>query len=193
MSTAKPSRIWRMARVASLVALLLTLIAWGISSRWSMRYHFGHLEAEDESETPRMMCVDGFAVRLVGGLLRVHGAGSEHRQDSAEAVWVTPLRSPRYGFDERPIVRGRMFSVDDDDDLGVPRGNEPAVEWEARIPLWIPSAVLAVLAVWLCRPMHRVSKGHCPKCNYDLTGNVSGRCPECGTAISTEVERTHDA
>jgi hypothetical protein len=23
--------------------------------------------------------------------------------------------------------------------------------------------------------------GHCPRCNYDLTGNVSGVCPECGT------------
>lgn len=24
----------------------------------------------------------------------------------------------------------------------------------------------------------------CPTCNYDLTGNVSGRCPECGKTIS---------
>lgn len=23
--------------------------------------------------------------------------------------------------------------------------------------------------------------GHCQKCGYDLTGNVSGLCPECGT------------
>ena len=23
--------------------------------------------------------------------------------------------------------------------------------------------------------------GHCVKCGYNLTGNVSGRCPECGT------------
>ena len=22
----------------------------------------------------------------------------------------------------------------------------------------------------------------CPKCGYDLTGNESGRCPECGTS-----------
>lgn len=25
--------------------------------------------------------------------------------------------------------------------------------------------------------------GHCQTCGYDLTGNVSGRCPECGRAI----------
>jgi len=27
--------------------------------------------------------------------------------------------------------------------------------------------------------------GHCPKCDYDLTGNSSGICPECGEAITT--------
>lgn len=25
--------------------------------------------------------------------------------------------------------------------------------------------------------------GHCQKCGYDLTGNVSGVCPECGTPV----------
>lgn len=28
-----------------------------------------------------------------------------------------------------------------------------------------------------------VPPGFCRKCRYDLTGNVSGRCPECGTDI----------
>lgn len=26
----------------------------------------------------------------------------------------------------------------------------------------------------------------CPTCDYDLTGNVSGRCPECGTPVTRE-------
>lgn len=26
--------------------------------------------------------------------------------------------------------------------------------------------------------------GHCTSCGYDLTGNVSGKCSECGTATS---------
>ncbi len=25
--------------------------------------------------------------------------------------------------------------------------------------------------------------GHCETCDYDLTGNTSGTCPECGTPI----------
>jgi hypothetical protein len=27
----------------------------------------------------------------------------------------------------------------------------------------------------------RQASGYCPRCGYDLTGNMSGRCPECGT------------
>ncbi len=30
-----------------------------------------------------------------------------------------------------------------------------------------------------------VEPGHCP-CGYDLTGNTSGKCPECGTLLSPE-------
>jgi hypothetical protein len=29
--------------------------------------------------------------------------------------------------------------------------------------------------------------GHCPFCEYDLRGNASGRCPECGTPIATSA------
>ncbi len=45
-------------------------------------------------------------------------------------------------------------------------------------------AALGGLALWgnlrgvLGR--RRFPAGHCRKCGYDLTGNVSGRCPECG-------------
>ena len=31
---------------------------------------------------------------------------------------------------------------------------------------------------WL--DLRRIPPGHCPHCGYDLTGNVSGKCPECG-------------
>lgn len=33
------------------------------------------------------------------------------------------------------------------------------------------------------RRHHRWSLGHCAHCDYDLTGNMSGTCPECGQYI----------
>jgi len=39
--------------------------------------------------------------------------------------------------------------------------------------------------VELCRqwPARCAELGLCPKCTYDLTGNVSGVCPECGRPV----------
>ncbi len=50
------------------------------------------------------------------------------------------------------------------------------------IPLWVPFLILAVPSAWLFWSDHRRRKraGHCEKCGYDLTGNTSGKCPECG-------------
>ena len=36
---------------------------------------------------------------------------------------------------------------------------------------------------WMVSRRRRVSPGHCRKCRYDLTGNTSGVCPECGEGI----------
>ena len=50
------------------------------------------------------------------------------------------------------------------------------------IPFWlvlVPAAGLALL-LWR-RDRRRPRPGHCP-CGYDLTGNESGVCPECGAA-----------
>jgi hypothetical protein len=33
------------------------------------------------------------------------------------------------------------------------------------------------------RGIVRRDRGLCPACGYDLTGNVSGTCPECGRKI----------
>lgn len=53
------------------------------------------------------------------------------------------------------------------------------------IPFWIvllPIVCLVVLTERRAR-LKRRRVGHCAQCGYDLTGNVSGRCSECGEAI----------
>lgn len=52
-------------------------------------------------------------------------------------------------------------------------------------PLWPILIVTAILpSIWLAKSFRRPKRGCCPECSYDLTGNTSGVCPECGGRIS---------
>ncbi len=51
------------------------------------------------------------------------------------------------------------------------------------LPLWLSMLLTTIPAIILQRILRRPAPGHCPHCNYNLTGNQSGRCPECGKAI----------
>lgn len=73
----------------------------------------------------------------------------------------------------------------------------PRISWDdpppyrfVFVPLWLPFLVLGVPTAILWFPTvirwYRDRKppcGHCQHCGYDLTGNVTGICPECGNAI----------
>lgn len=72
----------------------------------------------------------------------------------------------------------------------------PELTWTARVPsgywgivcpLWIPIVMAAAGAVLFHRRARPRRVGHCFKCDYDLTGNTSGICPECGTAVRTSA------
>jgi hypothetical protein len=63
---------------------------------------------------------------------------------------------------------------------------------------WIPASAATGLFIGLLallvparKPQSRLNR--CLTCGYDLTGNVSGICPECGEPTPTEVRRRHDA
>ena len=57
------------------------------------------------------------------------------------------------------------------------------LELEGYLPLWLPFLVLLMptLLLWRRDRRSRSRPGFCRVCDYDLTGNTSGRCPECGT------------
>jgi hypothetical protein len=52
-----------------------------------------------------------------------------------------------------------------------------------RIPLLPLLIVLAAATAFLWYRDRPMPPGHCTRCGYDLTGNVSGICPECGVPI----------
>ena len=50
------------------------------------------------------------------------------------------------------------------------------------VPLWIPLVAIGIpTRVMFFLDRRRIPPNHCHKCGYNLTGNVSGVCPECGT------------
>ena len=51
---------------------------------------------------------------------------------------------------------------------------------EFGLPLWIPFLLVAIPTGILFWRDRRTPPGHCQRCRYDLTGNTSGICPECG-------------
>ncbi len=52
------------------------------------------------------------------------------------------------------------------------------------VPVWGAAIVFGAAAVLLWYRIYRsYPVGHCNACGYDLTGNASGRCPECGTPV----------
>lgn len=70
----------------------------------------------------------------------------------------------------------------------------PHVYWDqgARvivIPLWIPTILAAVASVYFHRKARTAPPGQCRYCRYDLTGNESGVCPECGTPMTVRAEQ----
>ena len=51
------------------------------------------------------------------------------------------------------------------------------------VPLWMPFVVVGIPTAFFWHRDRRIPPGHCQKCGYDLTDNVSGVCPECGERI----------
>ncbi len=57
--------------------------------------------------------------------------------------------------------------------------------WMTAVPIW---AIFALCTIATCLLFFfertRTHPGHCAHCGYSLTGNTSGKCPECGAATT---------
>ena len=118
-------------------------------------------------------CEADWALGLYGGDASVWWGDSQMSAYSA-GQWVVEVASPskvRYGF-RYP----RAYSS---------QSPYPNV---VTLPFWLPLLILAVpTAILWRRDRRRIPPGHCGKCGYDLTGNESGVCPECGTGIARAI------
>ncbi len=51
------------------------------------------------------------------------------------------------------------------------------------IPMWCIAPFVFIPTYLLWRKDRHIPEGHCQKCGYNLAGNVSGKCSECGKEI----------
>lgn len=59
---------------------------------------------------------------------------------------------------------------------------------ELVAPCWMPLAVLTSVVVYRFRfDRRRIPPHCCQSCGYDLTGNTSGTCPECGHPVANDT------
>jgi hypothetical protein len=75
-----------------------------------------------------------------------------------------------------------------------PRYTTPPATFSNSVVLSIPLWPLVGITLAICLVLARMraklhDPGHCVSCGYDLTGNVSGRCPECG-ALTNELHES---
>ena len=94
-------------------------------------------------------------------------SANDEEEEEVPPVWVVPFLDP-------PTFR-----------LVAPSINDAATsQLTVIVPLWIGFTIVAIPTAFLWwRDRGRIRPGHCQHCGYDLTGNVSGRCPECGKPV----------
>jgi hypothetical protein len=60
--------------------------------------------------------------------------------------------------------------------------------FDVLVVLWAPMVLAVGAGLWLVckdRRLRQLLAGCCKACGYNLTGNTSGTCPECGTPIAS--------
>lgn len=71
----------------------------------------------------------------------------------------------------------------------------PAAGTVVRLNYWLAMSPLAGIAVlyFMKRFRPKSKHGDCRACGYDLTGNVTGQCPECGNSIAARDSTSANA
>jgi hypothetical protein len=102
------------------------------------------------------------------------------------AEWFNRLTRQPFKVEYTPGVEFRDRLID--------KGIGPMHVW--TVPFWFALGIPMLLptirtSIATRRWYASARRGECMICRYDLTGNVSGVCPECGTKVDSRVPSTH--
>lgn len=163
--TPKPHRLRRILKWIGL-ALCLCLSATWIGSRW---WGFRWMS----SDVHLFFGISGGCVHV--GMLDEPVPGAR-----SSPVIKELLETGVYQRDSRARAQSRPCSL---------RIDRFTLVTAVAVPLWMPLILVLTPTIGLCWRDRRVPAGHCPSCGYNLTGNVTGRCPECGKPIAPGARR----
>ena len=151
----------RVLAVLSAAGLLASVGAWA-ASYWNIVWHCG--VGDGQSQTTLVLSLGGLVAE------RTYAEGAVLFVESPTGVQVFGFRgfrtlwTPQYRHTERALPKATMHAI------------------ELVLPLYIPALAFVAASAALWWRGRRPLAGHCEKCKYDLTGNTSGVCPECGCA-----------
>ncbi|MDM8007650.1 MAG: hypothetical protein QUV05_16035 [Phycisphaerae bacterium] len=160
---ARLGRKGRILKWAGLVIIALITVSWAVSIRWMVWYHRVDLNAP----APPGMNASGFFGSM-GSVYLCRGRVVCADFCSARRPY------PQYARPGPGIGRASTFN------LPLMRKSR---QINAECPLWMPLVFFAIPTVYLFWHDRRIPPGHCQSCGYNLTGNVSGVCPECGEKV----------
>jgi hypothetical protein len=174
----RPRRKRRILKWAGLALSLLIAIAWAVSLRWYLRYGRAIEGATRFTVMPDLQ----YSMAIVSsdsGELVQHHTVTLSRGCLGCGTWVC-----------RPWELGWHAT----------RVRPASPRWKALyyrsaggtrvfIPLWMPFLIAAIPTGLLWWRDRRIPSppGHCQKCGYNLTGNMSGTCPECGEKVDAQA------
>lgn len=153
------SALLRIAKWSGLLACILTLIAWGLSTRrvWCYTYKGTQI------------------ILAIGRISWVHGLSLSHTQN------IQGLTTQAQSLKHVPTFGRRMYGFTTEFRRNPGARGVGAPLWFLVILAVAPSAFAGYF------DRRRFPPGCCLTCGYDLTGNVTGRCSECGTQIPLEL------
>ncbi len=169
------ARLRRKRRILKWVGLVTSLILglpWGLSEIWTFQYSREWWEPIGDGP-------DGLPVyiRLSLGDGTVH---CRHGWGPEGTHWSVSWNHWPLEIVIRPWTWVPQF------ERSKSWGKKGAHETDVTVPLFLPFMIVASLTGIVWWPDRRIPPGHCQKCGYSLTGNVSGVCPECGEKISLQ-------
>jgi hypothetical protein len=186
-------KLFTFASLLSLLICVATVALWirsyyrldGVSLRFA-----SHLEIAAKSEQGTVTLIltrypkTRFATKFEARTWKYHFYDLFDSPDSTmDRILTSNMHRSLWGYEEGRFPGLRAYSSREaaDADFAVPDYKR----WFLMPRLWVVAAVFGILPLayvprsWARRPRD----GKCRSCGYDLTGNTSGICPECGMEV----------